>query len=464
VADGGASRVPPSDLDAEAAVLAAVLLERSALDEAREILEPDDFYSAANKLIFRTAIELDAEGAPPDVVVISSRLRTAGKLEGIGGTPYLAQLSGGTPAVANLSAHARIVAQKARQRRLISVCHEYAANGYGDVGDVDEWAQSLESKIYQLAHGKTEREPAESLGVLVPRAVGNMRERQAAGGLPPGLETGWRDLTKAIGGWEKELPYVIAGRPGMGKSSLMLGACVNVARKDEFAMFISAEMPKEQLAARALAAESQTPLSRIRSGNISESEWPSVLVAAEALRKIPLMIDYAPGATIGTIRSSVRRASSHMGRRPALLAIDYLQVLRGERQKGDSRETEVADLMRQMVWIASEFKCPVLVGSQLNRGVESRSVKDKRPQLADLRESGAIEQDAYGVLMLYRDEYYNKSSDKQGVLEVIIGKLRNGATGTVELHFAGESTRVSNLARDEWGSGWDGGDYDARYP
>lgn len=449
MADGGATRIPPNDLDAEGAVLASCLLERAALDETREILSPEDFYADANRRIYETILELDASGQPPDAVTVASSLRTGGRLEQVGGMAYLAQLSGATPSVANVAAHARLVAQKARQRRLIALCWHYAAEGYGDVGDVDEWAQGLEARVYEQAHAKTEREPAEAMATLVPKSLTAIRERHEAGGKAPGLDTGWRDLTRAVGGWEKELVYIVAGRPGMGKSALMLGACVNAAKAGSFALFVSAEMPKEQLAARALAAEANIRLSSIRSGNVQRGDWSSLTYAAQTLKDIPLMIDYAPGATAGIIRSSVRRASSKMGMRPALIAVDYLQVLRGERLKGDSREAEVAGLMRQMVWIAGEFGCPVLVGSQLNRGVEARSVRDKRPALSDLRESGAIEQDAYGVLMLYRDEYYNKGSDKPGVLEVIIGKLRNGATGTVELAFIGDSTGIANLASAE---------------
>lgn len=453
MADGGAARVPPQDLDAEAAVLSAILTEPAALDEVREIMTPADCYADANRRIFETAIALADSGQPVDAVTVAAALRTTGKLEQIGGTPYLGQLAGSTPSVANLEAYARIVTQCRRRRDMISLCRETVAEAFGDVGDFEDWAQAFEAKAFALAHGPAAREPAEPMAALVPKTLTRMRNRRESGQKQPGISTGYVDLTKAIGGWESRLVYIIAGRPGMGKSSLMLGSCVEAAKdalKDEtreFVLFASAEMPKEQLAERALAAEANIPLGQIRSGHVGRDEWKSLALASETLRKIPLLIDYVPGATASVLRSSVRRAAAKTGGRPRLVAIDYVQLLRGERQKGDTRETEVAGLMRQLVWLASEFECPIIVGSQLNRGLEARSVRDKRPQLSDLRESGALEQDAYGVLMLYRDDYYNKDSKNPGVLEVIVSKLRNGATGSVELRFIGDTTGIANLAR-----------------
>lgn len=457
MADGGGARVPQHDLDAEGAVLAAVFEDRAALDEVQEILTGPDFYADANRRIFDAILELVAIGQPPDVVTVAARLREQGRLAQIGGMPYLAQLAGSTPSTANVAAHARIVADKARQRQLVAVCQKHAAEGYGDVGNVSEWAQGLEAQVFSIAQARLEREPAEPMSDLMPKTVKRMQERKASGVPMVGLETGWVDVTRQIGGWEDCLPYVIAGRPGMGKTAFMLGACINVARPKEnapgdFAFFGSAEMPKEQLAQRALAAESNVPLQSIRGWDLNQTELNATLLAAENLRKMPLVIDYLPGATVATIRSSIRRASVLMKRKPRMIAIDYLQILKGERQSGDSRDTEVAGLMRGMVWIAAEFGCPVLVGSQLNRDCEKRP--DKRPQLSDLRESGGIEQDAYAVCFFYRDEYYNKRSSDVGVLEAIWAKLRNGATGTVKLHFQGDTTRISNLA-NEWDDGWD---------
>jgi replicative DNA helicase len=275
------------------------------------------------------------------------------------------------------------------------------------------------------------------------------------GGENPGLDTGWTALTSAIGGWEDSQTYVVAGRPGMGKSAAMLGACLNVARAGNFAVFVSAEMPKDQLASRALAVESNLNMAALRAGKLKRAneinEWATLVKAADRLKRHQLWIDYKPGATIGAIKSSIRKASAKQGgKKPRLIAIDYLQILKGERQKGDTRETEVASIMRGVLSIGAEFGCPVLLGSQLNRGVESRTVKDKRPALGDLRESGAIEQDAYGVIMLYRDEYYHPATEEPGVIEFIVAKNRNGGPKLVKLHFTADSTRISNLESEKY--------------
>jgi replicative DNA helicase len=446
MANAAPVRVPPNDLDAEAAVLCAMLMDPTVLDALDGAITPADFYSDANRAIFQEALSLRGIGQPVDALTVMSALRDAGKLERIGGAPYLAQISDATPAVAHVEGHARIVSLKAQQRRLVSTCERYAAEGYGNVGDVAEWAQGLEREVFEAAHGGAQLDPAQPMSELAPAVLADTKARKEAGGVAPGLDTGWRDLTKAIGGWEDSLVYVVAGRPGMGKSALLLAACLNVAKTGEMAVFVSAEMPKDQLASRALATESNISVSGVRAGKVTQDEYYSLTLAADRLKRWPLWLDFKQGATIGAIRSSIRKAAAAAKKKPRIIAIDYLQILTGQRGKGENRESEVAWLMRQMLSIAAEFKCPVLVGSQLNRGVESRAVKEKRPALGDLRESGAIEQDAYGVLMLYRDEYYHQASEDRGVLEVIIAKNRNGGAGTVRLHFTADSTRISNLA------------------
>jgi replicative DNA helicase len=443
-----AGRVPPSDLDAEGAVLCAALLDSAALDEAEGTLTASDFYADCNRRIWEAIVECRTAGQPADIVTVASLLRDQGRLAQIGGAPYLAQLANATPAIAHVEAHARIVVDKARQRRLIAIAQRYAAEGYCDIGSVEDWAQRFEREVFEATRGATERDPAESLATLVPDALSAIRERQEAGGRAPGADTGWRDLTNKIGGWEDGLVYVIAGRPGMGKSATMLGAALNIAKRGELAVFFSAEMPKDQLTARAVAAEANLDTMRVRSGKLNTDEFNSLCVAANRISRCPLWIDHKAGATAAMIRSSIRRASAKSQKKPRFVAVDYLQILKGKRDKGENREGEVSGLMREMLGIADEFQCPVIVGSQLNRGVENRAVKDKRPTLGDLRESGSIEQDAYGVLMLYRDEYYHEDSPDRGILEVIIAKNRNGGPGRVNLHFTAESTRISNLATE----------------
>jgi replicative DNA helicase len=429
-------RVPPSDLDAEGAVLCAILLEPATLDEVESVLGVGDFYADCNRRIFEAALECRATGKPVDVVTVSATLRDQGRLAQIGGTPYLATLANATPAVAHVEAHARIVADRARQRRLIAICQRHAVEGYNPVSGLEEWAQQLEREVFEATNGHNDRDPAESLASLVPAVIADIRERQESGGRAPGSDTGWRDLTAKIGGWEDGLVYVIAGRPGMGKSAMMLGAALNVARRGDLAVFYSAEMPKDQLVARALAAEANLDTMKVRSGRLDESEFKSLLAAAARIASWPLWIDHKAGATMGNVRSSIRKASAKSGKKVRFAAVDYLQILKAIR--GDNREGELD--------MADEFSCPVVMGSQINRNVESKTVKDKRPSLADLRESGTIEQDAYGVMMLYRDEYYHEDSPDRGVLEVDVTKNRNGGPGKVRLHFTAESTRISNLA------------------
>jgi replicative DNA helicase len=447
------NRVPPNNLDAEAAVLSACLLAPESFDEIQDILKPADFYADANRQIYETIRSLNVQGQPSDVVTVAAVLRDSNKLDRIGGASYLAQLSDATPAVAHIEAHARLVVEKARQRRLIAICQRHAVEGYS-VENIDDWAQELEREVFDVAHTDTKTDPAEPLSELAPAVLGDIKQRVAVGGQAPGLDTGWTSLTNTIGGWEDSQVYVVAGRPGMGKSSVMLGACLNVARK-HFAVFVSAEMPKDQLASRALAVEANLNVADLRSGKLKDGQWATLVKAAERLRKHKLWIDYKSGATVGAIKSSIRKASAKQGERPRLIAIDYLQILNGDRQKGDSREAQVAGIMRGVLSIAAEFECPVLLGSQLNRGVESRTVKDKRPALGDLRESGAIEQDAYGVIMLYRDEYYNPGTEEPGVIEFNVAKNRNGGPKAVKLHFTADSTRISNLESEKYAEHYD---------
>lgn len=462
MADGAPGKTPPADLDAEAAVLCAVLHNGQVLDELADILSPVEFYADANRTIYEAALAVHATGQPVDIRTVWARLNDTGKAQRVGGTPYLAQLSDASPMVAHVEAHARIVVDKYRQRRLIGICQRYAVEGYGEIGSVDEWCQRIEHEVFEATQGRKERDPAEALATLVPDTMSGIKERQEIGGRAPGLATGWRDLTDKIGGWEHSVVYVVAGRPGMGKSAYMLGACLNVASKGDLAIFFSAEMPKEQLAARALASEANLNMMALRSGKLSKEDFASLTVAAGRISKWPLWIDYKAGATVANIRSSIRKASAKAGKPPALVAVDYLQILKGHRSKGDSREVEVSGLMRETVEMAAEFKCPVILGSQINRAVESRNVKDKRPSLADLRESGAIEQDAYNVQLLYRDEYYHEDSPDRGILEVIIAKNRNGGPGKLQLAFTADSTRIRGLVEDEYDKLGDFAD-DGRY-
>lgn len=445
---------PVCDLDCEAAVLSSVLLAPELLDEVRDLVGSEDYYSGPNRRIAETIEQLDAEGTPVDVATVASRLRTRGELEQVGGAAYLSQLADATPSTAHIEAHARVVADKARQRRIVAVCQAYAAAGRADVGEVESWAGEVERALYEAAGARREPEPTMTAADLMAETLSDLGERSRSGHRLVGLDTGWSDLNYRLGGWERGNGYIVAGRPGMGKTAAMLQACRNVAASGALAVFVSLEMPRLQLGQRLLAAEARVDLKRIRAADFHGDDWARVTDAAERLRGLPLVIADRAGATPPTIRGIVRRELSRARRvnpdiRLGLVAVDYVQLVATDYRKGENREQVVsrigADLLRRF---PAEFGCAWLVGSQLNRSVESRARGDRRPQLSDLRESGSLEQDAYAVLFLYRDELYAENSSDKGILEAIIAKHRNGQTGKVMLKFTGEYTRIDNLAHE----------------
>lgn len=451
-----AGPIPAHDLDAEAAVIAAVLLSPEAIDDVREIMSAEDCYSDANRRILDAALELDAEGTPVDVVTVMARLRDRDRLAQVGGAPYLSQLVDATPAIANVGEHARIVRDKARTRRMVAVCQAAAAQGYGDVGDVDEWLQGVERSVFGAAERVTADGP-EMLSELVPKALTEMSAARRGDGPQRGVRTGLSALDQKIGSLRYGVEYVIAGRPGMGKTALAACLAVNIPQvnTDTCTVFVSAEMPKPQMVARLIAARARVDLSRIeRAQDLTDDNWQAIALASEELARVPMSIQFAPGATLTDIRSIVRREVRRMcdkaGRKLKLAAVfvDYLQILNGQRERGASREQEIADLSKRLLWMAGEFDCAMVTLSQLNRGVESRP--DKRPNLSDLRESGAIEQDAFAVLFAYRDEYYDPKSADAGTIEIGIAKHRQGPTGKAFCRFAGSYTAVEDLDAEQY--------------
>lgn len=451
-ADGTAGgSVPPSDLDAEAAVLSAILLDPDSFDRVQEILQPMHFYADANRRIYESVVELTGSGRPVDIVSVAGYLRDKGRLQQVGGSPYLAQLSDATPAVAHVEQHAQRIAEKALQRELIATCQRYATEGYGDVGCVSTWVQNAAQAVADLASGSDTDEPAELLAELMPEELKGMAARAASGRELAGLDTGLRALNERTGGLAEGKVHVIGARPGMGKSTLALQIARNVAAKGHGAVFLSCEMTKSELALKLLAGESMVDYRRLRAGKHDRREWAPMTEAAQRLAKLPLSLKYCPGATIPLLRSTVRQEKNRLrarGTALGLVVVDYLQILNGQRERGQSREQEVAELMRRLLSLASEFGVPVLVASQLNRSLESRSNKSKRPSLADLRESGSIEQDAYTVTLLYRDDYYDPQSRRRGILEAEVAKTRDGAVGRALLRFRPEFSRVDDLAAD----------------
>jgi replicative DNA helicase len=452
MADGSFARLPPQNLDAEASVLSACIgdEDKTALDAVRPMLRRDDFYADANRHIWDAIAALDAKNEPISIVTVVQQLRVAKRFEQVGGSSYLAQIAQGTPVVAQVEAHARIIAEKARQRRLVAACQRIAAEGYDELADVRGWALGAAQSVTDIAaESAREEDPAERFDELMPKVIGEIADRAKHGTSSTAVSTGWTRVDEIFaGGWERSQLHVIGGRPGMGKTSAVLCGCLNVARSGAGVVVLSAEMPKDQLVKRALAVEAHVDVRSVMTSRLNDQQWSAITAAAGRLARLPISLKFCPGAKIAELRATLRKEARRLPPL-GLVAVDYLQILDGERRENDTRESEVASLSKRLLWMAQEFRVPLLAVSQLNRSVESRQNANKRPTLSDLRESGAIEQDAYTVSLLYRDEYYKKESEWAGTLEWIIGKQRNGPTGTVRLAFVGASTMVANLAEDE---------------
>jgi replicative DNA helicase len=463
-------RVPPHDLDAEAAVLSAVMLTQEAFDRVAEFLRPEHFYSGANQRIFETVLDLQNENRPVDVVTVAGRLRDKGLLQQIGGTPYLAQLTDAVPTVAHVEAHGRVVKEKWRLRRVIATCQDFAALGYGDTGEVQGFIDRTEQAIFDLAR-QPESSSLTSLKTAIHGAFGILSEAAKRGGGISGMATGFHDLDKKTSGLHAGDLYVVAARPGMGKTSFVLNLAAQLAEPRREAgeaatqeafgtgvVFFSLEMPREQLASRLLASEARVDVSKIRSGQMGKDDWIKLTEAASKLGHLPLWLDDTPAISLLDVRARVRRLQAEIERRSAdapkasklgLIVIDYLQLMSG-RPGVQSREQEISELSRGLKQLAKEMGVAVIALSQLNRSVETRTANNKRPQLSDLRESGAIEQDADMIAFIYRDDYYNKESADQDKAEVIIAKQRNGPTDTIFLHFNKACTRFENLAPGDY--------------
>ncbi|RTL06343.1 replicative DNA helicase [Candidatus Dependentiae bacterium] len=464
-----AGRVPPHDLDAEACVLAAILLEKDALDHVVDILKPQHFYSDANKAILEAAIALTESGTPVDIQTVASWLRSRERIEKVGGPKYLVQLVDATPSVANVSAYAMIVFELWRLRQLIGKCQRIAAEGYGDVGTVQDFIDQAEHQIYLLARVKQDSSSV-PIKQAIQQVFQQITDAAARGQRITGTPTGYERLDARTAGLHSGDLTIVAARPGMGKTSFVLNIAVNVASPRQESMrgsdgtlvqqvvpgfgvaVFSLEMPREQLASRMVCTEGGVDLGMVRQGMIDVPSWRRLTESANRLSSLPIWVDDTPAINLLEMRAKVRRIQSEYSRQTVpgqqenkigLVVVDYLQLMRGS-DKVQGREQEISEISRGLKQLAKELKVPVIALSQLNRQVEQR--QDKRPGLADLRESGAIEQDADTIMFIYRDEYYNPKSDRAGLAEIIIAKQRNGPTGKVLLRFTSSYTRFSNLA------------------
>ncbi len=473
-------RVPPHDLDAEAAVLSAVLLSGEAFDVANEVVKPEHFYSDANRRVYGACVELAVARRPVDAVTVAIELKNQGYLEQIGGTAYISRLTYETPSVANVEAYARVVREKWRLRQVISSCQQFAAEGYGNCGEVQAFVDRAEQAIFAIALSP-EANAIVPLKDALKGAFQILQDAQSRGDGISGVPTGFTQLDRLMSGLHPGDLYIVAARPAMGKTSFVLNMAVNVARprpggaidpNDPYAdpapetpgygvAFFSLEMPREQLAARLLASEARVSMSDIRKGTVQRDDWRKLTDAAARLGNMPVWLDDTPALGLLELRAKVRRLQAEIGRsndplkpeKLGLVAVDYLQLMQGRRDAG-SREQEISELSRGLKQLAKELQVPVLALSQLNRSVETRNAKDKRPQLSDLRESGAIEQDADAIMFIYRDDYYfPDTTQEKGIAEIIIAKQRNGPTDTIKTRFTGAYTRFDNVEQDNFYDG-----------
>ena len=437
-----ALKLPPQNQEAEQSVLGGMLLDNEAIHRVVEVLEASDFYREAHRKVFQAIIDLYQRNEPADLVTVTTTLKSKGVLEEAGGASYLAALVDRVPSAANAFSYARIIREKSVLRRLIDGATEIAERGYRGDGDVDEFVDHAERIIFDVAQRRI-RQSFTAMKDIVKdsfKAIEQLYEKKE---LVTGVPTGYKDLDRLTCGFQPSDLIVIAGRPSMGKTALALNIVEHAAIEANMVCVVfSLEMSKEQLVRRMLCSRAEVDASKLRGGFLSESDWPKLTRAAGLLSEAPIFIDDSPALNVLEIRAKVRRLQREHNL--GLVVVDYLQLMRGI-GRVESREREISEISRALKALAKEIRVPVVALSQLNRGVESR--QDKRPQLADLRESGAIEQDADLIAFIYRDEMYNRDSPDAGKAEVIVGKQRNGPTGMVVLAFRSNITRFDDLAR-----------------
>jgi len=436
------NRVPPHSLEAEAGVLGAVLLNNEVLSHVTEILDREDFYRTGHRLLYEAMLELFDRGSPIDLVTATEALRQKGLLEKAGGAAHLASLTNQVPSVENAVHYARIVRERAILRKLIWVSTEIASEGYGSGTEVEDYLDRAEQAIFEVTARKV-RPSFTRVKDILKDTFAKIEELYEKKDLVTGVATGYHDLDQLTAGLQPSDLIIIAGRPGMGKTSFVLNIAQYAAIEAGVPVaFFSLEMSKEQLVMRLLCAEARVDSHRLRRGMLRDSDWPKLTRAAGTLAEAPIFIDDTPGISTLDLRAKSRRLKSEANL--GLIVVDYLQLMRA-RGSYDVREQEISEISRSLKGLAKELSVPVVALSQLNRGVESRA--DKRPLISDLRESGAIEQDADVIMFIYRDDVYNKESTEKGIAEIIVGKQRNGPTDSVRLAFLSEFTAFENLAR-----------------
>lgn len=443
-------KLPPQAIDLEEAVLGAMMIDRKGVDEVIDILHPEAFYKDAHRYIFEAIIQLFTETQPIDLLTVSAQLKKIGKLDLVGGDFYLIQLTQKITSSAHIEYHSRIILQKFIQRSLIKVSSEIIEDSYDETTDVFDLLDKAESKLYEITQGNIKRssETAQSLVVQAKKRIEEIANKEGLSGIP----TGFHKLDQVTSGWQPSDLVIIAARPGMGKTAFVLSMARNMAIQFQQPVAIfSLEMSSVQLITRLISSETGLSSEKLRTGKLEKHEWEQLSVKVKDLEKAPLYIDDTPSLSIFDLRAKARRLSSQHGVR--LIIVDYLQLMTaGNSSKGGgNREQEISTISRNLKALAKELSVPVIALSQLSRAVETRG-SSKRPLLSDLRESGAIEQDADIVSFIYRPEYYKidewddeEQSPTQGQAEFIIAKHRNGSLENIRLKFEGHLGKFDNL-------------------
>lgn len=437
-------RVPPQNIEAEQAVLGAMMIDREAISKATELLRDNDFYRQDHRAVFQVIVDLFNSNQAVDMVTVTEALKRAGKLEDVGGIQFITYLANAVPTAANVSYHAKIVEEKSLLRQLISVSTQIAGSGYEGSEDVNTLLDNAERMILGVSERKISRDFA-PIKEVVMSAVDRIDELYNKKGGITGLATGFIDFDHLTSGLQPSDLILIAARPSMGKTALVLNMAQNIAIREKKAVaFFSLEMSKEQLVQRMLCSEASIDSSRLRIGELEDKDWEKLIWAADGLSQAQIFIDDTPGITVMEMRAKARRLKVEHDLQ--LVVIDYLQLMQGSGKKNsENRQQELSDISRSLKALARELNVPVVALSQLSRSVESR--QSKRPMLSDLRESGALEQDADLVGFLYREDYYDRDTENKNITELIIAKHRNGPVDTVKLFFHKQFTRFANLAK-----------------
>jgi len=452
-------KLPPHSIDAEQSVLGALMLDNSVWHDVAEIIIPEDFYRTEHRLIYQAMQHQASASNPIDLVTLSEALDNANNLDNVGGVDYLGELAEGSPSSANIRAYANIIRERAIQRKLISAANTISENAFNPDGrDTEELLDLAEKQVFKIADDRPRDGGPRIVSPIVDDALARIDKLFEAKGAITGLTTGFKDLDEMTSGMQKSDLVIVAGRPSMGKTSFAMNMVENaILNTDSPVLVFSLEMPSESLVIRMMSSIGKIDQTHMRNGQLEEGDWDKLTTAVSKIKNKPLFIDDTPGLSPLEMRSRARRIwreHGHIG----MIMVDYLQLMQ-IKGSNESRTNEISEISRSLKTMAREFDCPVIALSQLNRSLEQRP--NKRPVMSDLRESGAIEQDADVIMFVYRDEVYNEDTEHKGVAEIIIGKQRNGPIGTKLLSFIGKYTRFENYMplNDDFGQGGFSGSY-----